>query len=93
MRNEPVKITKTVRFVRNYRQRIRTTRLKKAVVDSIHRFCEDRTAIELRDHELRNCMKKLRSFSVDEDIRIIYLPTKDGIIFLDIGTHQEVYQS
>lgn len=93
MRNEPVKITRTARFVKNYKQRIRTTQLKKAVVDAIHRFCEDRSAVELRDHELRHSMKKLRSFSVTDDVRIIYLPTKQGVIFLDIGTHQQVYQS
>ena len=37
-------------------------------------------------------MKKLRAFSVTEDVRIIYLRIKKGVILLDIGTHAQVYQ-
>ena len=92
MNNNAVSITRTPRFTRNYRARIRTPQLKKAVVAAIHRFCEDAAAPELRDHELRYSMKKLRALSVTDDVRIVYLRTKKGVIFLDIGTHAQVYQ-
>ena len=38
----------------------------------------------------RKCLD-FRSFSVNEDIRVIYRETKTGITFLDIGTHEQVY--
>lgn len=92
MHGDLFKITRTPRFLKNYKARIQSIHLKKVVVESIRRFCEEKAAPELRDHELRYSMKKLRAFSVTDDIRIVYLQTKHGVIFLDIGTHEQVYR-
>ena len=93
MRDKRLKITKTPQFARNYRARIRTHLLKKAVAESIRHFLEEPSAPALRDHELRHSMKKLRAFSVTEDVRIVYLLTKKGAIFLDIGTHESTWHT
>jgi len=46
----------------------------------------------LKDHALKGSMQKLRSFSVSGDIRIIYQPLSPRhVLFLDIGTHNQVY--
>ena len=92
MNNESGKISRTPRFSKHYKARIQSPHLKKAVIEAVQQFLDDSSIPELRDHELQYSMKKLRSFSVTEDVRIIYLPTKNGAIFLDIGTHEEVYQ-
>jgi len=46
----------------------------------------------LKDHGLRGRRSNLRSFSVTGDIRVIYqLVDKDNALFLDIGSHNQVY--
>lgn len=46
----------------------------------------------LKDHPLTGTKKGLRSFSVSGDIRIIYMPVLDKeVIFVDIGSHNQVY--
>lgn len=45
----------------------------------------------LHDHPLKGDQSGRRSFSVTGDIRVIYKRTEDTIIFLDIGTHNQVY--
>jgi len=32
------------------------------------------------------------SFDVDADCRVVYIEREDDFLFLDIGTHEEVYQ-
>lgn len=46
----------------------------------------------LKDHRLAGAKRGLRGFSITGDIRIVYLPvSKDEVIFLDIGSHNQVY--
>lgn len=46
----------------------------------------------LRDHSLKGEKKSFRSFSITGDIRVIYY-IKDGVyVFLDVGSHNQVYQ-
>jgi addiction module RelE/StbE family toxin len=46
----------------------------------------------LNDHPLRGKFTGKRAFSVAGDIRVVYEETRDSIIFLDIGTHNQVYK-
>ena len=92
MPSEPLRITRTARFKKHYRTRIRSHRLKASVVDAIQRFLEEPDAPELRNHILTGSMHGLCSFSVTDGVRIIYLPTNKGVVFLDIGSHQQVYR-
>lgn len=45
----------------------------------------------LDDHPLTGSKFGKRAFSITGDIRVIYEETADAIIFLDIGTHAQVY--
>lgn len=46
----------------------------------------------LENHKLSGAKKGLNSFSVTGDVRIVYMPiSEDEVIFLDIGSHNQVY--
>lgn len=45
----------------------------------------------LHDHALTGKLAGKRAFSMAGDIRIIYIELEDSIVFLDIGTHNQVY--
>lgn len=93
MANSSLRFTRTPYFKKRYRECIaQDVHLRKAVISAMNAFAEDRTTPELRDHELTGSMKKLRAFSVTEDVRIIYQPTAAGILLLDIGRHGDVYR-
>ncbi len=56
-------------------------------------FIKDQSHPMLRDHRLIGKLNQARSFSITGDIRIIYLQIKPNhFIFLDIGTHNQVYR-
>ena len=64
-------------FKRRYKQR-----LKKDVLEAIQTFKQERESRAINDHQLNRKLYKFRSFSVDDDY----------IVFIDIGTHEQVYQ-
>lgn len=46
----------------------------------------------LENHKLTGAKKGLNSFSITGDIRIVYLPiSEDEVVFMDIGSHNQVY--
>lgn len=45
----------------------------------------------LRDHALTGSMHNYRSFEAAEDLLVIYLEVKEGILFYNIGNHNQVY--
>jgi len=45
----------------------------------------------ISDHALTGKLKGLRAFSVGGDIRVVYQETDDHYLFLDIGSHNQVY--
>ncbi|MCL4392558.1 type II toxin-antitoxin system mRNA interferase toxin, RelE/StbE family [Patescibacteria group bacterium] len=57
----------------------------------IELFKTDINNSSLRVHKLTGKYGNYWSFSVEEDLRIIYI-YKDEITFVDIGTHNEVYR-
>ncbi len=44
------------------------------------------------DHSLGGTMSGKRAFWIAGDIRVIYIETSHIIIFLDIGSHNQVYK-
>lgn len=55
-------------------------------------FKENPFSSTLRTHKLSGKLKDLWSFSVEYDTRVIfYFVDENRVIFLDIGTHTEVY--
>ncbi|QSJ17648.1 type II toxin-antitoxin system YafQ family toxin [Nostoc sp. UHCC 0702] len=46
----------------------------------------------LKTHKLSGKLNNLWSFSIDYDVRILFYFTEDGnAVFVDIGSHDEVY--
>lgn len=55
-------------------------------------FVSGRVNNPLNDHPLKGKFAGKRAFSVTGDIRVVYEEISDSIIFLDIGTHNQVYR-
>lgn len=45
----------------------------------------------INDHPLIGKLKGLRAFSVGGDVRVVYQETENHYLFLDIGSHNQVY--
>lgn len=83
-------IVETKEFKTNYRKRIaKNEQLKKEFLQSIRGFLDDRSSVS--DHQLKGKMKLFRAFSINDDYRIVYIEEDDRFIFLNVGTHKEVY--
>ncbi len=54
-------------------------------------FKDDPFAIELNNHTLHGKYAGCRSINVTGDLRAIYEVKENGVRFLDIGTHSELY--
>lgn len=79
-------------FLSAYNQRIkRYPVLREEMRESIKVFLNNPSDTTLKSHSLRGRLKGKKSFSVTDDLRIIYVETKNFYIFIDIGNHNEVY--
>lgn len=80
-------------FKKAYEKRIfQNAKLVVSTRDRIALFKENRRHPLLNDHALEGKLSHLRAFSVTGDIRIVYYPvSEDCVLFLDIGTHNQVY--
>ncbi len=88
---KPIKRHKN--FDKNFKKRIAPN--KKVADQSRQRlnlFMLGERGHPLNDHALRGNMKGKRSFSINADIRVIYVEEPDCYKFLDIGTHNQVYK-
>ena len=54
-------------------------------------FMNGERGYPLHDHALSGKLKGRRAFSVSGDIRVIYEELEEAYVFLDIGTHSQVY--
>lgn len=80
-------------FKRSYKKRIaKNPQLLKKTKDRIALFSKDPTSTILKDHKLSGIKNSFRAFSVTGNFRIVYMQvSKDHVILLDIGTHNQVY--
>ncbi len=88
-----IEITFSPTFQRAFRKRIKgNTDLQTRFWQKIEQFQQDPFQPTLRTHKLSGKMKNTWSFSIEYDARVIYYFTDDGkAVFIDIGTHDEVY--
>lgn len=54
-------------------------------------FIAGQRSAPMNDHVLTGSLQGRRAFSISGDVRVIYIELEDKIIFLDIGTHNQVY--
>lgn len=80
-------------FKKAYKVRIASNqKLAHKTAQKIILFKYDSKDPILKDHGLSGAKRGLRAFSITGDIRIVYLPvSEDEVIFLDIGSHNQVY--
>jgi len=81
-------------FKKVFNKRIKATELEKEFWTVVEIFILDPFDSRLKTHKLSGKLKNLWSFSVEYDLRVIFYFTKDKpkkAIFIDIGTHDEVY--
>lgn len=80
-------------YKKSYKKRITNNyNLNSKTVARVKLFQQDPTNPLLKDHQLQGEKSNLRAFWITGDIRIVYLPvSKDYVIFIDIGSHNQVY--
>jgi addiction module RelE/StbE family toxin len=81
-------------FKKSFRKRVKGTGVEPMFWQLLEVFMNNPFSRELKAHKLSGKLKGLWSFSVEHDIRIIFYFTKDNpvsAVFVDIGTHDEVY--
>lgn len=87
---KPIRFNKT--FEKNYKKRVLADpKLSKLFDICYEAFASGQRDYPLNDHALKGKLKGKRAFSVANDIRIVYEETDDAFIFLDIGSHNQVY--
>ncbi|GAB4219880.1 MAG: hypothetical protein Fur009_8000 [Candidatus Microgenomates bacterium] len=81
------------RFVKNFKKRIKNnSSLLNRFKQRYHLFLKDKNNSILRNHQLTGDLKGKSAFSITSDIRVIYEEKNEVVIFLDIGTHNQVYK-
>ena len=79
-------------FIKSFKKRFRNNlKVKKQYERHLKMFIANTKNPLLKDHQLVGDKITLRAFSITGDIRIVYKKIGDRIIFLDIGTHNQVY--
>ena len=80
-------------FKRAFKKRIKgNADLEVRFWQKLEQFTADPFAPSLKTHKLSGKLKELWSFSVDYDERILFYLTEDEkAVFVDIGSHDEVY--
>lgn len=87
-----MRVTQHPNFKKHYKERIaKDRRLVEEFVEALDTFLRDPENSILRDHALTGSMYGYRSFSVADDLLVVYFVVKDGVVLYDIGTHPQVY--
>lgn len=88
-----MEVSFTSTFKRAFKKRIKgQPALEARFWQKLEQFTFDPFDPSLRTHKLSGKLKELWSFSVAHDARVLFYFTKDDkAVFVDIGSHDEVY--
>jgi mRNA-degrading endonuclease YafQ of YafQ-DinJ toxin-antitoxin module len=81
-------------FKKAFKKRIKSTDIETEFWIHLELFILDPFNTKLKTHKLSGKLKDLWSFSIDYNIRVVFFFSTDKpkkAIFVDIGTHDEVY--
>jgi len=81
-------------FKKAFKKRVKSTETEAEFWINLELFLNDPFDSRLKTHKLSGKLKDLWSFSLEYDLRVVFFFTKDKpkkAIFVDIGTHNEVY--
>ena len=86
------KIERRPQFQKHFRSRIAPNKnLKTRFDERLKLFASGERGKPLNDHPLGKNMEGLRAFLITGDIRVVYYETASSYIFLDVGSHNQVY--
>lgn len=88
-----VRIKRSKEFKKHYKTRILSHKnLRKRYKERLELFVQSRKDPVLQDHKLRGKFKGMSAFSITGDIRVIYYERGENyFVFLDIGSHAQIY--
>lgn len=88
-----IKVSYNPSFKRSFKRKIVAGSEREARLRAkIGLFMNDPFDIGLRTHKLSGRLKGYWSFSVEYDLRVIfYFEDAETAVFVDLGTHKEVY--
>lgn len=88
-----VEISFSSSFKRAFKRRIaRNGEREEKFRSKLEAFKDDPFETGLRTHKLSGKLKDYWSFSIEYDLRVIfYFAEEEKVVFIDIGTHKEVY--
>lgn len=81
-------------FKKAFHKRIKSTEIENEFWNRLEIFINDPFEAKLKTHKLSGKLKDLWSFSIEYDLRVVFYFTNDKpkrAVFVDIGTHNEVY--
>ena len=81
-------------FRKIFRKRIKSAEIEEEFWSRLEIFVNDPFDSKLKTHKLSGKLKGLWSFSIEYDLRVVFFFTNDKpkkAIFVDLGTHDEVY--
>lgn len=79
-------------FVKSYEKRIaKDKKLREQYETRVEMFIAGQLGAPINEHALTGDLQGRRAFSITSDIRVIYIELEEKIIFIDIGTHNQVY--
>ena len=80
-------------FKRSFKKRIKPyPELEQRFWEKVKIFRDNPYQEQLKTHKLSGKLKNFSSFSINFDVRVIFeFYGNDKVIFIDIGTHKEVY--
>jgi len=89
---KPIKRDRT--FEKHFKQRISPhLKLTNRFKERLTLFMAGELGYPIYDHALTGKLAGKRAFSIAGDIRVIYIELEDSIVFLDVGSHNQVYDS
>jgi addiction module RelE/StbE family toxin len=85
-------IIRDKQFLKHYKQRIAPHRkLVDRLDERLRLFMGGERGSPLNDHALTGKKLGLRAFWLGGDLRVVYQETDKAFIFLDVGSHNQVY--
>lgn len=79
-------------FTKHYAKRILgNKKLEKQFDERVALFFEGVRERPISDHALTGKLAGKRSFSITGDVRLVYKEADDSFVFVDIGSHNQVY--
>lgn len=70
----------------------KSPKLSEKIHKKLELFVDNPKHPSLRNHKLKGNLKDAWSISIERDLRMLYYFDEDGVIFFDIGTHDQVYK-